>query len=306
MSLPVPSHVAVVAARIPQFARLGASDRLRAAALALKRDFGVESDALRVAPREIDMSADDGRVLIAYSTSRDTAAAVNLSWAASVARDTIFWDTTSGAQSESTIYSDQGVARIEPWRAGNEPPSSLVALIAARTRAKHATRVVVDAERDAIDDATLAHWSASLGANFERGRLPLDNGANEATPLLAVPRVSAQTPSGAIDRALKFVVVAAFACATIAIARFLSAPTATLSAAMPPVGAGELWTRATLAAPQLVEHAKSATFGGGAWIIAAPSLPVNDLAAIEAALSANGLATQIVREPELRIRVQRP
>jgi hypothetical protein len=304
---PLPHHVAVVATRIARFATLDRDDQLRAAALALQRDYGVQNASLRVAARVLASDGSSDRVLIAYTTSTTSNSAdanVDFSWANDAANGTIFWITQSDVQHEGSVLSDQGVAPIDAWRAGDEVPAALVALLGARAQDRRAARVVLIERNDhRIPDATLALWSASLGVPFEHGMLTQ---AREAMRLHSVPIASVSAPNTKLDRALVAAFCAASACVALAAWRWAAAPSVAVTSNATPMAAGGLWARATTTAPQLMEHGRSANFGGGAWVIAAPALPLNELPRVENALSTNGLAAQIVRQPEVRVRVQRP
>ncbi len=304
VTLPLSHHVAIVAARIPRFATLAPEDRLRAAALALWRDYGVERTSLQLATRALSSDLSDELVLIAYSTANSGATSVDFSWLPHAINGDIFWIANNDDRQESLVLSEQGAARIQAWRTGDDVPDALLSLASARMRAKQSVRVVL-VERDGrhIDDKALVLWSASLGVLFERGLLPT---SNDLAPLQAVPVPRTRTTNTGFDRALLSALCAALVCVAIAAWRLASVPSAASIANAIPARAGALWARATLAAPQLVEHGRSATFGGGAWVVAAPTLPATALPGIDSALSANALASQIVREPEIRIRVQQP
>jgi HAMP domain-containing protein len=301
---PLPHHVAVVATRIARFATLNRDDQLRAAALALQRDYGVQNASLHVAARALASDGVTDRVLIAYTTSNSADASIDFAWANVAASGTIFWITRSDVPHEGSVLSDQGVAHIDAWRDGDEVPAALVALLGARAREKRAARVVLVERNDhRVPDAALALWSASLGVPFERGTLPQ---TREAMRLQSVPIAAVSAPSTKLDRALVAALCAACACVALAAWRWSATPSAAVASNATPIPAGELWARATTTAPQLIEHGRSANFGGGAWVIAAPALPLDELPRVESALSANGLAAQIVRQPEVRVRVQRP
>ncbi len=301
MPLLTPPHVAIVAARIAGFDALFPDDKLRAAALVLKRDFGVASPTLRLAANAIDAE----RALIAYSTASNDAASIDVRYLSAVADGTIYW--IAHAPDNAFLISDLGAATLEQWQASDGAPAALLALIGERARLKQATRVVIvesSAGIAGVDDESLALWRASLGAHIERGELP---GAAGPLSLAAVPTVQAAQPKATLDRALVACVCVSTLCACLALARLATTPSAVAANATPSsTPAGELWARTMLAAPKLNESMRSANFGGGAWIIAAPALPRESIGTIESSLSSNALATQTVFEPEIRIRVQRP
>jgi hypothetical protein len=306
MPLLTPPTVAIVSARIARFAALSTDDQLRAAALVLKRDFGVTSPSLRLAATALDAE----RALIAYSTASVAAndtVSIDARWLNVVADGTIYW-IADGANN-TFLLSDLGAATIEQWRAGMEAPSALVGLIGERARLEQAARVVIvepSENASAVSDDALALWRASLGAQIERGALP---GVARTVTLAAVPSMQAAQPRAKMDGALLACVCISALCAALALWRFAAATTPNTSTANVNVAAlpaGELWARTMAAAPKLNESMRSANYGGGAWIIAAPKLPRDAVGDIESALTSNALAAQTVLEPEVRIRVQRP
>jgi hypothetical protein len=321
MPLLTPPRVAIVAARIARLAALSHDDQLRAAALVLKRDFGVASPTLRLAA--VALNAE--RALIAYATGGDSndpidtsAPAIDARWLSAVVDGTIYWiaNETRANTHDAFLLSDLGAATIEQWHAGDAAPTVLTSLIGERARNKERARVVIVESSHAasgIEDETLALWRASFGAEFERGALP---GVANEIELSRVPAVQATQAHTGLDRALTASVCASALCAALALWRFIDAPaaataaTATTSAnaneRSASLAAGELWARATLAAPKLNDAMRSANFGGGAWIVVMPSLPREAIPSIESALSSNTLASQTVLDPEIRVRVQRP
>jgi hypothetical protein len=297
-----PPQLALVTARVPGFDTLTPADRLRAAALALKREFNVESTALKLAAQRIT-HRDDDRILIAYTThATNGAATLDARWFDAAQTETIYWvDAPNGF-----VLSNAGAAPIEHWSASEGVPTPIMAVVAQRNRDQlSATRVVIEDDRT-IDEATLNLWRASLGVEIERGSLP---GTARAIVLTAPPTAAIEPAKTSLDRALFAATCVAAVCALLSIARYVAlpsaAPTANASNA-PSTSPGELWFRATNAAPQLAERTKQASYGGGAWVITAPTLERNALPSIAQSLSANGLATQIVAEPEPRVRVQKP
>jgi hypothetical protein len=310
-----PPKVAIVATRIARFDSLPREDQLRAAALALKRDFSIATPTLRLTA----LAVDSQRVLIAYVSgdraslgTNENDASIDSRWLSAVADGTIYWiaNDASANSRDAFLLSDMGAATIEHGQAGDTVPAALSALIGERSRLKQSARVVIVESShgsSGLSDGTLALWQAALGAQFERGSLP---GISRNIALLAVPQIQATQARTAIDRALVATTCASALCAALAVWRFADAPGVREGAkevgTSAPTRAGELWARTTLAAPQLSEALRSASFGGGAWIIAAPSLPRNTTPAIESALATNGIASQTIVEPEIRIRVQRP
>ncbi len=291
-----------IGVRIAGLARLGGDDRLRAAALALRREFGIATDAISLAV--IDLGYDE-RALIAYAANANGTLPLNFdAWFEALLKGReVVWSMAAG-DAESVVYSEHGATAISHWRDGDAPPSAMVALANERARSSQPLTVWLDCTRarHAISPspATLAHWSASLGAEF---RILEARPAANLLPLRRVPSLSSAAPTGVLDRALWAAALASIVCVAIAGARTLvNAPPQTTTARAIP--AGELWARATLTSPVLAEQMKSATFGGGAWVIAVPGIAPPELDRAAKSLSNNGFTTQLVREPEARIRVQ--
>jgi hypothetical protein len=295
-----PPQLALVTARIPRFDALAPADQLRAAALALRRDFNIDDAQLKLAARSI--SSSDDRVLIAYTTRSSSADAVDARWFEAAQTDTIYW---LGAPN-GFVLSNAGAAPIEHWSPSDGIPAPIMSIVAQRARAEGAdkTHVIIDDVTAAhIDDATLALWRASLGATIDRGHLP---GAARAMALLAPPTATAEPAKSSLDRALLVAACVAALCAVVSIVRYASIAAPQVANGAATNAPGEVWARATAAAPALAERAKQATYGGGAWVITAPTLERNALPAIAQSLSTNGLAAQTVTEPEARVRVQKP
>ncbi len=303
-----PPTLAIVAATISHFDRLNAADQLRAAALALKRDFSIDAPKLKLVARSVRGGGND-RVLIGYTTrSENEHDTMDLRWFDAVADGAIVWiDAPHGF-----VVSSEGAAVVEEGANDEGPPAALMSL-AALTATSSADRrnslhiVIDDVSGASINEATLDLWRAALGARIERRALP---GSAKLATLVAPPKSSAAPPRTNLDRALLVASCAALVCAGLSLARYVSAPTTASSTAASASalrsGSGELWSRATLAAPKLAVHMKSATYGGGSWVIAAPSLEKSAVPDIVGALNANALSTQVITEPETRIRVQRP
>ncbi len=323
MALSIPLNIAVVSAQIARFTTLSAADQLRAASLVLHRDFGITGASLRLATRAIGSAAD--RVLIAYSTaaaSTGTASpSIDFSWVPQIANGDIIWLRAGDPREESAVFSEHGVARFHGPSAGSEIPSAVVSIIAAssnETSSRSATKRVwiSDIGATPIAEESLALWRASLGVEF--APLTLSN-PSAPTPLLPIPATATKSEKTPLDRALVGVTVAAALCVCVSGWRYVAVVNSDVSApsiigqsnaARVPLNRfadqpGEMWSRSTIAAPVLTEFMKSATFGSSAWVIAAPALPPANIASVESALATNGFAAQVVREPEVRLRVQR-
>jgi hypothetical protein len=297
----IPAHIAVVSARIPQFDALAETDRLRAAALALKRDFNIDETQLKLAARSV---GDGGRVLIAYTTnSRRSDESVDARWFDAVMHDAIYWVGAPGG----IVLSNGGAAAVEHWSLADGIPAPIMSLVsqAVVRGTSERVRVIVDDPSGAIDESTLQLWGASLGVAVERGPLP---GAPKPIALVAPPVAATSQRASGLDRALQAGACVAAACALFAVLRYANLPAANTSATPSTTNAasGELWATATLASPALAEAMKSASYGGGAWVIVAPPLERTALPAVERAIAASGLAVQAIAEPEPRVRVRRP
>lgn len=297
--------VNIIGVRIAGLSRLAGDDRLRAAALALKREFGIATESIALAV--IDLGYED-RALIAYAPYAPSSASASPqtvdAWFEPFAQKReVVWSMNVG-NSESVIYSEHGATAISTWQVGDSPPDALVALANERARLSQPLTVWLDSANSNSaqlpDSATLAHWSAALGAVFK----PLE-ARPRANPLTLrrVPSLASTPAASGLDRALWVAAVASVCCLAVASARtLLSAPPAVASARAVP--AGELWARTTLASPVLAQQVKAATFGGGAWVLAVPGIAAPELDRAATTLRDNGFATQLVREPEARIRVQ--
>jgi hypothetical protein len=296
-----PPTLAIVTAKISRFDELSASDQLRAAALALKRDFNIDDPRLKLIARNVVGNASD-RVLIAYTTQSTNANdAIDVRWLDAAASGTIHW---IGAP-HGFVVSDAGAATVDHWSRDEGIPESLMALIAQHSRwDTRELRIAIDDVRgEHIDEATLATWRASLGATIERTALA---GTTKLTPLTAPPKAVARAERTSLDRVLVTATILASLCALLSLWRYATVSDVAARAANPGVSqAGDLWARTVLAVPALADGAKNASYGGGGWVIVAPKLERVTLPAIASALAANGLAAQIVTEPDTRIRVQR-
>jgi hypothetical protein len=288
---------------------------LRAAALALRRDFNVNDAQLKLAARSVGAaSGHNDRVLIAYTTQSQRAEdSVDARWFEAAKGDAIYW---LGAPN-GVALSSAGAAAIEHWSLADGVPAPIMALIAQSigSGAGSGTRLLIDDADGHFDQATLELWRASLGIAVERGALP---GIAQPIPLLPPPAAALSVRNAAFDRALVACACVAALAALLSTARYAMLPSielaaraagaagSTATASRANTASGELWASATLASPVLAETMKSASYGGGAWVIAAPSLDRAILPSMATALTANGLAVQTIVDPEPRVRVQKP
>jgi hypothetical protein len=307
----LPDDTAVVAVRVPALAALQGDDRRRAVALALTRDLGVRANAIEFAFEPFGATRPED-VMVAYRTrTPDTSkppANVELSWVNNVASGAVYWvfESNDAPNARSWLLSDQGAITVPVADIGADAPSALFALAAARARMKTPLRVAIvesnPQNANALTESRIAHWSASLGVAFENSSLKFAGARWTLTPPPAPQTIRRAT---AFDRALNFALAASVLCAVLALARHAMTPQPQRVASAS-VAAGELLLRATSSAPDLSELIRDATYAGGAWVIAAPTLPPDRLPRIEAMLAANAIAAQTVREPEIRLRIQAP
>ncbi len=355
-----PASLALVRTRIMGFSALNTDEQLRAAALALKRDLGVDTAHIRLATRALNK---DDEIAIAFASA--PASALNSATADSTAlsfpaaffeamqSDEIRW---FGAPNGIAV-GPGGSAAIEPHSVStatvqnNALPNEIVTLLSVRGAPN---RVALHDARDMHDtyDAhdmpsaeTLALWSAATGATFTFATSNTFTSANRHRSRIALVAVSQATiskPRGALDRALMVACVASVICLGLATLQWVtgraqlknllsSAPTSGTVSAQRTAIAGDLFARIATISPEVVRSMKSATYGGGAWIVSlnAPiannannasttttppstvkNLPTPDASILvnsaAAALRNNGFSVQAILQPEPRLRVQAP
>jgi hypothetical protein len=317
------ASIALVRTRIAGFATLKVDDQLRAAAFALKRDLGVDTANVRLAARVLSKSDD---VAVAFSSVRDGDPQRTLTCPAA-----FFKAIESGAlhwfgAPHGVAVGPSGSAVIDQ-HSESELPNEIVTLLSSRGAP---TRVVLQDAATTPTTNTLAHWSAASGATFSMATDDTFN-LNERVTLVA-PSASSITPSrSAFDRALAITCVASLVCLCAAGYQWFdhtssinsipaTSPTANGKNTMQ---AGELFARVATVSPTMTASMKSATYGGGAWLIAlsaspaagpsAATKPVTEtdsgvarLNGTASALRNNGFAVQAITEPEPRLRVQAP
>lgn len=314
----LPDDIAVVVVRVAALATLTHDDRKRAVAFALTREFGIPANTVNFAYASLAPNDPDAAI-VAYGASTKANQLVDLSWVARVADGTVLWvrgDTRNeGNPTHSWLLSNRGAIPLNAKDVSDDDrhqvPPAFMALASDRARAAKALKIIMVGDPISGDaaavEARLAHWSAALGASFERGELALAGGhARSLTALEPAPLARVDSGSAGLHRALNVALVASLVCVSLAVIRWASVPAAPAASASSPTRAGELWYRSTTAAPELKDHVRDATFAGSAWLIAAPNLPITSIDHVNGALRASALTAQIVREPELRLRVQAP
>lgn len=299
-----PPALGLLRLRIPGFARLTNSEQLQAAALAVTRDLGV-AHALRIATKPVAGAPDDA--LVAYCEAATNAA--GKSCATRLLRlmqpGKIFWVNAPGGY----IVGERGAAAVEATvDASHTLPSVVAATFGAVSDSASAQCVLVNRDRSALSDDTLAFWRAASGVDIVDGVLP-DVAAVE---LVAPPKARVSIQSTPLDRALRWCAAGAVACAALAAMQFALVPktppaaSATLTNSSRQ-GAGALFERISAIAPDVSTNLQSATFAGGAWVLVLAD--ATDAAALQRAtamLEGNGLSVQSTRSPSPRLRVALP
>jgi hypothetical protein len=225
----------------------------------------------------------------------------------------------------------------------HELPNEMVTLLSARGAPHH---VILHDATQTPSPETLALWAAATGATFTVDSENTVTSGNSIA-LSAVSPTTITQPRHAIDRALLVACVASLACVGVAAIQWFSdhalLKNATDSSATSTVGtisgvsantargtlAGDLIARIATVSPELMRSMKSATYGGGAWIMsfnpptvataatpatatspssaAAATADANTLINLAAnALRNNGFSVQVTTQPEPRLRVQAP
>ncbi len=330
-----PASLALVRTRIVGFSALKTDEQLRAAALALKRDLGVDTAHIRLATRALNK---DDEVAVAFASvdtsppasALDSATANNpvLSFPAAffeaMQSDEVRW---FGAPNGIAVGPGGSVA-IEPHSVStstvqnDELPNEIVTLLSARGApnrvALHDTHDTHDTH-DAPSVEKLALWSAATGATFtlanantftgaDRNRNPNPNPNRIA--LVAVSQATISKPRNALDRALMVACVASVICLGLATLQWFTDRTQlkhTLSSA-PASGtistpraaiAGDLFARIATISPELVRSMKSATYGGDAWIVSLNAPVANNASSTTTPTS----AVKNSPEPDTRVLV---
>ena len=300
----VPPQLGLARLAIPGFAGLSASERLQAAALALRRDLSVSGADLRIAATPAPgPTTSSGHAMVAWcSSSSDTnnkPLATDLPGAVQPGR--LYW---VGAPA-GYLVGEMGAVVVEPNDAGQALPTEVAAMLAARGCQVVTDIVLVDRDSNALPDDRLALWSAASGVSLRDGSWPV----TASVPLVAPPRARVRPVTTALDRTLRWALAAALVCAGLSAWRYASQPTpAPLPAAASTAPApGALLDRISISAPDLLPHLQSATYAGGAWVLVLAE--AYDAAAMQRAtrmLEGNGLVVQSARAPGPRLRVSLP
>ncbi len=291
-----PPQVAIVRARIPGFATLALADQRRAAAFALRRDFGVDSGSLVLTAMALPRAS-------ASSATDDVAIA--------------FTNASAGASAGASAIPAAYLQAIEPTRIAwfnaptgfaigpdQTPPREIMSMLSANPGV---TEVVVLGEHR-FPAETLQWWQAATGVTFVERDHSAEKGA--ALALEAVDSAPLAPRRTALDRALWVASIASVACCAVALLALLSqrgsVPAATTAAApnAANANAGAMFVRITTIAPELRTTLKTASFGGNAWVISLSNAEA--VPRYAAALRSNGFAVQTVTEPDARLRVSLP
>lgn len=302
----VPPRLGFARLAIPGFAALAANERLQAAALALRRDLSVTSSALRVAAAPApDQAASTSHAMVAWCDGVDAenqTLATDLPGAVQPGR--LYW---VGAPT-GYLVGEMGAVVVEGTANVEALPGEVAAMLAAQGCQTVTDIVLVDHDATALPPDRLALWSAASGVSLHAGGWP----ASPPVPLVAPPRTRARPETTALDRALRWALVAALVCTGLGAWRYLSLPgPVPVPAAAPTVAVhaapGALLDRISVAAPDLMPHLQSATYAGGAWVLLLAD--AYDAAALQRAtrtLESNGLVVQSARAPGPRLRVSLP
>ena len=300
----VPPQLGLARLAIPGFAGLSASERLQAAALALRRDLSVSGADLRIAATPAPgPTTSSGHAMVAWcSSSSDTnnkPLATDLPGAVQPGR--LYW---VGAPA-GYLVGEMGAVVVEPNDAGLALPTEVAAMLAARGCQVVTDIVLVDRDSNALPDDRLALWSAASGVSLRDGSWPV----TASVPLVAPPRARVRPVTTALDRALRWAFVAALVCLGLSAWRYASlpAPAPLPTAASTAPAPGALLDRLSIVAPDLLPHLQTATYAGGAWVLVLAD--AYDAAAMQRAtrmLEGNGLVVQSARAPGPRLRVSLP
>ena len=300
----VPPQLGLARLAIPGFAGLSASERLQAAALALRRDLSVSGADLRIAATPAPgPTTSSGHAMVAWcSSGSDTnnkPLATDLPGAVQPGR--LYW---VGAPA-GYLVGEMGAVVVEPNDAGQALPTEVAAMLAARGCQVVTDIVLVDRDSNALPDDRLALWSAASGVSLRDGSWPV----TASVPLVAPPRARVRPVTTALDRTLRWALAAALVCAGLSAWRYASQPTPSPlpAAASTAPAPGALLDRISISAPDLLPHLQSATYAGGAWVLVLAE--AYDAAAMQRAtrmLEGNGLVVQSARAPGPRLRVSLP
>ncbi|MCS6997105.1 MAG: hypothetical protein NZ533_09185 [Casimicrobiaceae bacterium] len=319
-ALPSPAagpNIALGRFALPGLARLNSADRLRAAALLLERELGVDPKRVRLAVEPIQGAAHDSKppaeeCLIAWTLDSSEPSATRLLGLAT--GDTIYW---FGAP-EGWAVGPGGLADCLSPASEDQPglPVALGMLLAASPGAR-TLALVEPAASIRGNTAVQTVWAAASG-------LDVRELSPEAVPwgapvLLQPPPPPRIRPRwSALDRALAALAVATGLLCLTTLLRGLWLPDSSAlardakaaeqreaSAAARGSAAGLLLLRALHSAPSLADALLGGDYADGRWVLRVradvPAEPV------VRALTNNGLAVQwLVEGDELRLRIERP
>lgn len=295
-----PPELGVARVRIPGFNRLRGAEQLRAAALALNRDFGVGSANLHINAQAVASSPDD--VWVAYTThvvAANSALTTHVFNALSTGKT--YWVGAPGGY----IVSAQGAAAVEATSSTDDTclPAIVAAMLSPRLGGASVTNdcMLVDRDRALLNDDTLALWQAASGVSMVDGNFPL----GVATRLVAAPSLQTVARATTLDAALRYAAVGGVICALIAGAKFAMLPAASASGmAQKPPTPGALLERVATVAPDILARTQSATYASGAWVFGlSDAFDASTQLRMQRALAANGLQLQATGAPTPRVRV---
>lgn len=299
----VPPELGVARLSIAGFAALDDSERMRAAALGLQRDLGLRADSLLLAAAPAPTrSTQGGEALVAWCLRRnesDGAIPVTDVFAA-MQQPRLHWVDAPGGY----LIGPMGATTVEPDAGTRDAlPESLLTLLATPGSEALSECVLVQRDRDALDDDRLALWSAASGIRFQDGAWPESQAVALVAPVLAAPR---QAPA-ALDRALRWALAFALVCVALSAWRFASLSPVAVGAttgATQAAAAGPLLGRIQRVVPALFASLQGASYGGGAWVLTfAPGVDAESLRTAVALLETNGFAVQSTSQPAPRLRV---
>ena len=297
-----PPELGLAQLRINGFAALKPAEQIQAAALALHREFSIESPNLRLAAVTAPHVNDVAQ--IAFSTTpMATAPNVACTLLPAMQAGIAYWVNAPSGY----IVSERGAAAVDFVGVHDELPSVVVATLSSLGSTDAARCVLVNRDRTLISDERVAWWAAAGGVTMVDGALPAAVAVALLPPLR--PRLSARKT--ALDRTLQACAVAAVACVALAAFQYLSLPATVPSQPGANMAghasAGALLERIGSIAPEVITQTQGATYASGAWVTALPDgFDAAALTRVQRALEANGLLVQSTGAPSPRIRVQLP
>jgi len=299
-TLLTPPELGVARMRIPGFSRLTVAEQLRAAALALNRDFGVGSTHLRLAAQAVALSPDDAWV--AYTTHSGTANnALSTHLFNALSTGKTYWVGAPGGY----IVGTQGAVGVEATSLADDAglPAVVASVLSPPAGSPSVANdcILVDRDRALLSDDTLALWQAASGVSMVDGNFPL----GVETRLVAAPNLQTVARSTTLDVALRYAAVAGVVCALIAGAKFAMLPSIhTSSTAQKQPSPGALLERIATVWPDVLARTQNATYASGAWVFAlGDAFDAPTQSSMQRALAANGLQAQATGAPAPRVRI---